>query len=425
MTHARTQRVLIVVFDALRPEFVTPEIMPTLAAFAADGVTYTNSHSTFFTETRVNQSAVTSGTMPYRHGMVANKFVAFDAAPGAVLDTGDDAQLKAAFARMGGKLFGVPTLGQFLARHGRTYATLSAGTRGGGRLINHSAAADGTLRYTMRQPDATEPLAARAEIDARFGAAPGHDLPALDWITRAVDIYLDYIEPVRQPDVMLLWLCEPDESFHHLGIGSEGSLATIRHVDQAFGRILARHRAEIEAGTLQVIAMSDHGQIALEGQPIGVMQQMRDAGFRAGTSFDGGTDYVYAGANAGGIWVRDGDPALTARLAEWMLGQAWSGPMFTRGGVLGTLDIADVFLHHPRGPDIAFVIRPRGAANAHGRAGVSAHDSAYPDGGGSHGGLSRQELHNVLTLGGGAFKRALSTAAPAGNIDITPTVLAL
>ena len=81
---------LVVVFDALRPEFVTPELMPALSAFSAGGVIYSNSHSTFFTETRVNQSAVTSGTMAYQHGLVANKFVAFDAAPGRVLDTGDD-----------------------------------------------------------------------------------------------------------------------------------------------------------------------------------------------------------------------------------------------------------------------------------------------------------------------------------------------
>ncbi|MGI9475078.1 MAG: alkaline phosphatase family protein, partial [Hyphomicrobiaceae bacterium] len=181
---------LVVVFDALKPQFVTPELMPALSAFAASGVRCTNSHSTFFTETRVNQSAVTSGCMAYQHGLVANRFVAPDVSPERPLNTGDDTALEPAFARAGGKLIGVPTLGEFLKQAGKTYASLSAGTQGGGRLINHSAAADGTFRYTMRRPEASCPPGIEKTIEQRFGPLPKYELPAKDWITRAVDIYL-------------------------------------------------------------------------------------------------------------------------------------------------------------------------------------------------------------------------------------------
>ena len=74
MNNAPDQRFLIVVLDALRPEFVTPELMPNLHGFAARGVRFANSRSTFPTETRVNQSAVTTGCYPARHGVVANRF---------------------------------------------------------------------------------------------------------------------------------------------------------------------------------------------------------------------------------------------------------------------------------------------------------------------------------------------------------------
>ena len=123
-------RVLVVVFDALRPEFVTPDLMPRLSAFAQTGVRYANSRSTFLTETRVNQSAVTSGVMANKHGLVANIFVAPDVSPETALNTGKDEDLEAAFARVGGRLFGVPTLGQLLKAAGRSYATMSAGTSG-------------------------------------------------------------------------------------------------------------------------------------------------------------------------------------------------------------------------------------------------------------------------------------------------------
>ena len=65
-------RFLIVVFDALRPEFVTAALMPNLAAFAANGVRYPNSRAAFLTETRVNQTAVVTGCTPARSGIMAN-----------------------------------------------------------------------------------------------------------------------------------------------------------------------------------------------------------------------------------------------------------------------------------------------------------------------------------------------------------------
>ena len=123
-------RALIVVFDALRPEFVTRERMPNLSRFASKGVEYLNSHSTFPTETRVNQSAVTTGCMPHRHGIVGNKFIADDLQPGLLVNSGDDAMLEAAFAA--GPVMSMPALGQRLTRAGRSYAALSAGTPGGG-----------------------------------------------------------------------------------------------------------------------------------------------------------------------------------------------------------------------------------------------------------------------------------------------------
>ncbi len=418
---ARTKRVLVVVFDALKPHFVTPELMPNLSGFAGRGVMCANSHSVFFTETRVNQTAVTSGCLPYQTGLVANRFVAPDVSSDRALNTGDNAQLEQAFARANGRLIGVPTLGQMLTGAGRSYAALSAGTPGGGRLINHSAGADGTFRYTMRCPEASCPPGVERLIDERFGPLPTYELPATAWITRAVDVYLDYVEPEIHPDAMLLWLCEPDESFHYHGIGSDVSLDTIRHVDSCFGRILERHGAEIERGDLHIIAMSDHGQITLAGDPLDINGQLRTAGFAAGEQLDADTTCLFAGSNAGGIWLRGDDPALTAQLVTWLQSTSWCGPLFTRSGVGGTLRLADVFLDHPRAPEIALVMRANGAAEGQ----ATWHDSSYPAGGGSHGGLSRDELHNFIALGGTAIKTGVVSDAPCGNIDITPTILSL
>ena len=415
-------RVLVVVFDALRPEFVTPELMPNLAAFANSGVRYPNSHSIFLTETRVNQTGVVTGCLPQRNGIVANVMMANDVWPDRILNTGIEDEIRAAFEQAGDKLIQMPTLSERLAAKGLKYASFSAGTPGGGRLLNHCAQENGSFRFAMRSPKASHPVDVLEDIAAVIGPIPGNERPATAWISWAVNAYLQWIEPQVAPDAMLLWLCEPDETFHYHGIGSDPSLVTMQHADQEFGRILEHHRTEIDAGKMQIIAMSDHGQITLEGEAVDIPARLVEAGFRAGRSPGADIDYVSIIHNGGGIWVRDDDRALTDRLVAFLLEQDWCGPIFTRDGNLGTLKLDDVCLAHARAPTIAVTMRTREAPNEYGREGVSRHDAPYPIGGGCHGGLSRYELNNFLSMSGRAFKSGKVVEAPSGNTDIAPTI---
>ena len=97
-------RILIVAFDALRPDMVTPGLMPNLTAFAAAGVRFAHSRAAFPTETRVNQSALVTGCYPTRNGIVGNRFLDPAAMPEGLLNTGDETALAAADRRLGGKL---------------------------------------------------------------------------------------------------------------------------------------------------------------------------------------------------------------------------------------------------------------------------------------------------------------------------------
>ncbi len=96
------RRVLIVAFDALRPDMVTPELMPKLTAFATAGVRFAHSRAAFPTETRVNQSTLVTGCYPTRHGIVGNRFLDPAATPEGLLNTGDETALAAADRRLGG-----------------------------------------------------------------------------------------------------------------------------------------------------------------------------------------------------------------------------------------------------------------------------------------------------------------------------------
>lgn len=418
-------KVLIVVFDALRPEFVRPDLMPNLCAFGERGTRFVNSRSTYPTETRVNQTAVLTGCMPRKHGIVGNRFPEPKIAPGEVVNTGVDAEIAKAFASAPDGLIKMPTMGEHLAKAGRTFAALSAGTPGGGRLINHKAEDHGTFRLAMRCPEAAQPEGALQAIINRIGPMPGYVLPATDWITWAVDAYLEYVAHDLDPDVMLLWLCEPDESFHFLGIGHEGSLVTMQNVDAQFRRILDAHETAIQSGEMHIIAMSDHGQISLRGEPLDLPARLTEAGFAAAKAPGPDIDFTVVVSNAGGIWASPTAKSSVPDLVDWLMRQDWCGPLFTADGVTGTLTNAEICCNHARAPDISLILHSDAAANAWNIAGTTRHDAPYRVGCGCHGGLSAHELENVLLLAGSQILSGAHDTAPAGNIDVLPTVLYL
>ncbi len=407
------KRILIVAFDALRPDMVTPELMPNLTAFAAAGIRFSHSRATFPTETRVNQAALATGCYPARHGIVGNRFMDPVASPGKLLNTGDETELVAGDRRLGGRLLGVPALGEILAGQGMGLAVVGAGTPGGTRMLHHRAERLGGFRFSLHRPDASVPAARIAAVIDRIGPIPAHEIPSLTWLTYATDVYLDYVEPELAPEVAILWLCEPDNSYHHRGIGAPANLAAIRHADAEFGRILARRDASAMGDNLQIVTLSDHGQLTVAGEPLDLSTQLSAAGF---------ADLLLSVDSAGGIILRESDPHLINAVVGWLQGEPWCGPLFTRDG-RGCLKHRQVGLDHPRTPDIALVLRSDDTPSVHGPTGSTRHDSLYPAGGGLHGGLHEAELSTWFAAQGDAFVSGRVSALPTGIVDVLPTIL--
>ena len=418
------RRVLILAFDALRPDMVTPALMPNLCAFAASGYRFPHGRSTFPTETRVNQSAMVTGCYPQRHGIVGNKFLDPVAAPGKLFNTGDETQLAEGDRRLGGRLVDVPVMSEILAGAGRTMAVLSAGTPGGCRMLSHKAEALGFFRLALHRPDASVPADAIAELMRRIGPVPPHEIPSLSWLSYATDAYLQYIEPELEPDVTVLWYCEPDNSYHYKGIGTDPNLAALRHLDAELGRLLEWRATDGPGNALQVITLSDHGQITVAAESIGLADRMRAAGFSVGETTGDGADAALALSSAGGIYVRDSDPALIRRLVDWLQAQPWCGPVSTRDGA-GALRHDQLLIDHRRAPDIGLVLASDDRANPAGHVGHTLQNAPYPVGGGLHGGLHPVELQTWLAAAGDAFRGGGESPLPAGLVDVLPTVLTL
>ena len=113
---------LIVIFivDGLRPDSINTLDTPTIARLRKEGVEYLNSHSIFPTVTRVNATALATGTYPVLNGIVGNTMFVSGVNPRTAFDTGDYKQLLK-LERVSGRVATVETLGEILNGMGASW----------------------------------------------------------------------------------------------------------------------------------------------------------------------------------------------------------------------------------------------------------------------------------------------------------------
>src|SRR5213075_3428781 len=105
---------VIVVWDGMRPDFVTEQNTPTLWRLAREGVTFRNHHAVYPSATMVNGTAMVTGVYPGRNGITANHVYRPDIDPHHAVDVellpvvnkGDDLS--------GGKYISVPTVAELV-----------------------------------------------------------------------------------------------------------------------------------------------------------------------------------------------------------------------------------------------------------------------------------------------------------------------
>src|ERR1700751_5952789 len=64
--------VVVVVWDGMRPDFVTEQNTQTLWKLSREGVTFRNNHAVYTSATMVNGTALATGVYPGRIGIIAN-----------------------------------------------------------------------------------------------------------------------------------------------------------------------------------------------------------------------------------------------------------------------------------------------------------------------------------------------------------------
>src|SRR5215510_13706067 len=166
---------LVFILDGLRPDSINPEDTPSLFKLRQEGVNYLNGHSVFPTVTRVNATAMATGTYPGKNGIVGNTLYVPKVNPNRAFSNDDYKNLLKLDEVTQGNMVLVKSLGELLHAHGMKLAAVSSGSSGQSLLLNPRAPNGvGILINGYFEPDTllAYPPEVNSEVLSRFGPAP-------------------------------------------------------------------------------------------------------------------------------------------------------------------------------------------------------------------------------------------------------------
>lgn len=410
-------KTLIVFFDGLRPDYITPDAMPNLYAFSKQGSYGKKHHSVYPTVTRVNSSAYSSGSYPAKTGIMGNTVYFPEVNPVKGMNTGEAADLNLISKATNGHLLTTITLGEVLQASGKRIMVFSSGSTGQALLQNHTISGGAIVNPSMILPESFK----NTVIDA-IGAVPKHEKPNTPqhkWVT---DALIKFGFAADGPAVSAIWFSDPDGTAHADGIGAASSMASIKSVDHEFGRIVEYLKSNHLDETYNIIISTDHGFVTHTGRQ-NVVSILIEKGLKKAPLSD---DVVIA---EGAIYVKDHNKELIKKIVATLQQIEAVGPVFTKGAkendmkgwVDGTLSFKAIHWDHPtRSADILLDEDWNDNKNSFGYAGTS-----LSGGVAGHGGFSPYEVHIALIASGPSFKKNYESELPTSNVDITPTILHL
>jgi arylsulfatase A-like enzyme len=425
------RHVVVVVWDGMRPDFVSEETTPTLWKLAREGVTFRNHHAVYPSATQVNGTALVTGVYPDRSGITANYVYrpeidrrgSISVESPTVVGRGDELS--------GGKYISVPTISELIQRAGERTVIASAKTVG--LLLDRCAGSGpGKNSVTLFAGQAL-PRDVLTPIVAALGPFPSAHLQRDTWTTKAV---ADFLWKDGVPALSVIWLGEPDLTQHESAPGAPPALAAIKSSDENLAVVLsaldrpasakaAARQASAKAAT-DIFVVSDHGFSTIS-RSIDLRKILNDAGFVAKTGFgdDPKPGDIMLVGNGGSIllYVFGHDATVTRRLVEFLQQSDFAGVIFAKQGLPGTFHLNEAKIDNPHAPDIVMAFRWNDSKNQFGTPGMIDADWQRAAGEGTHATLSRFDMHNTLVAAGPDFRRGETDDLPTGNVDLAPTIL--
>ena len=123
----KAEHVVLVVWDGMRPDFVSAQYTPTLYELAQKGAFFANHHSIYVSSTEVNGTALATGCYPDRTGIIANSEYRPEIGWLGPNATEGLEMIRRGDAATGGKYIRVPTMCEIVQDAG--FPTAVAGTK--------------------------------------------------------------------------------------------------------------------------------------------------------------------------------------------------------------------------------------------------------------------------------------------------------
>jgi arylsulfatase A-like enzyme len=303
----QSRRVIVFVWDGLRPDSVDAANTPHLAALASQGVWFGDNHATYPTFTMMNAASFATGSFPAATGFYGNSFWQEGAlgtdSLGAVVDfnqpifTEDYAILQDLQSYYDGELLLVGTLFQAAQSAGLTTAVvgksgpafLQDSARGGVILDERfvyplSFAKElqtGGFALPKLTPNACPAGSIALKADNGDPSAAGPRKNFSDGVTSdptdrqgtpfrnanhyLMSVFVDAILPTRSPDLSLIWLRNPDSTEHAYGPGTANYRDALKSQDQLLGMLQDKLAVLGLGDSTDLIVVSDHAHSTVSG----------------------------------------------------------------------------------------------------------------------------------------------------------------
>jgi arylsulfatase A-like enzyme len=420
----KAKHVVMIVWDGMRPDFVTEQNTPTLWKLSQQGVTFKNHHPVYLSSTEVNGTALATGSYPVHDGIMGNTEYRPDLNPFKSSHTEELATVRKADELANGHYIQRPTIAEIVRKNGGR--TVVAGAKPV-TLLADRATRNGLNEGVNFFGGTTVPTDLMSKLTNRFGAFPNATNASLtrnDWTTKGM---IDELWSQGVPEYSLLWMNEPDYSQHFTGTGSKEVLAGIRNADENLARVLKALDEKGVRESTDVILVSDHGCSTIS-ERVDLVDDLNKAGIKAVREFKtkpaNGDILVVSNGGSTMVYVIGHEKKMIEQVVKFLQGWKYAGVIFTKKAMPGTFAQSLAKVDSVASPDVLVSMRWTAEKNKTGTPGLVPVDvSGFGPGQGIHVSLSPYDMHNTLIAAGPDFRCGIQSVLPSGNVDIAPTVL--
>jgi arylsulfatase A-like enzyme len=421
------RHVVIVVWDGMRPDFISAQYTPTLAKLAREGVTFRHHHSVYPTATDVNGAAIATGVYPARNGLLANREYRPGIDPEQAFENADPDIIRKGDEATGGNYLAVATVAEIVRAAGGRTAIV--GTKSVAFLSDRHAewTSAATKNSITRFAAAPMPPTVREEALNLLGPFLTEQSNTSEQRNAYATCALtDILWRNGLPEFSLLWLSDPDLTQHEYSPGAPPSIAAIKNSDRNLTAVLETLKKKNARNQTDLFVISDHGFSTIE-RGIDFPAALCAAGFDAVAAFQQAPQpgQVMVVENGGTIlfYIVGHDQAIATKLVEWLQHSSFAGVIFSHEKFEGCFPLDSVRADTPDAPDVMVSLRWRYSPNHFGIPGQIVTDATRKTGQGSHATLSEFDVHNILIASGPDLRSGFVSNLPSGNVDLAPTVL--